>query len=68
MEGESPYIFPLVKRHPLHLNLSGWFSLRMPTDLYRQCVAKRERFFIAESDCRIFRKVNNERRTKTTNR
>lgn len=44
MEGESPYIFPLVKRHPLCLNLSGRFSLRMPTDLYRRCLP-RENFF-----------------------
>lgn len=68
MEGESPYIFPLVKRHPLRLNLSGRFFLRMPTDLYRRCFAKREYFSLQSLTVGFFRKVNYERRTKKTNR
>ena len=48
MEGESPFIFPLVKRHPLHLNLSGSFPSGC-RQTFTDNVLPREKFF----HCRV---------------
>jgi hypothetical protein len=67
MVGESPYIFPLVKSHTHRLNLSGSFPSGC-RQTFTDNVLPREKDFSSQSlTVGFLRKVNYERRTKTTN-